>query len=390
MANDNKALVNAKIQKFDEYFTEYQAVSDELGHYRNSFKNQTIYCNCDDPKWSNFYRYFHNNFSSLGLKKLITTHYSRTEDASYALIYEGGDDFNLEAGTIVEIVGNANHTNESVFYKAGDFRSDACIEFLKESSIVVTNPPFSLFREYVGQLLDYNKQFIIIGNMTAISNRNFFPFIKDNKVWTGYKKFSGGMDMIVPPMVFDKDKVKKYTVDDDGNYIVNVMGVIWYTNIDTSKRHNGLWHINGVFDNSQAHKYYEGNEAHYPYYDNYDAIEVSNVKDIPIDFDGIMGVPITFMDKFNPNEFELLGCSQRDCHDLVPDTKKYDDYWEMKQDGTKTGSSGNKTNENPNLAKNDGKHNYFINAEGHIVQSAYSRLFIRNLHPIKKSDDLGY
>lgn len=378
---DNTKLKNAKAVKNDEFYTCYDTISNEIGHYRDQFKGQIVYCNCDDPTWSNFWRYFHSNFASLGLRKLIATHYAKDSQPSYAMIYEGGDDFNMDAGKIVEIVGNDD-------YSAGDFRSDACITFLNESSIVCTNPPFSLFREYIATLVSSGKKFLVLGNQNAATTKDIFPLFKENKMWYGASIHSGGIDFRMPD---DYDEYSKNVfIKEDGHHYINLAGIRWFTNMDVKYRHDGLWHLNGKFDNTQAHKYYEGNETLYPMYDNYDAIEVNKTKNVPIDFDGIMGVPVTFLDKFNPDEFELLGCTQRGCHDLVPDTKKYDDYWEVKQDGTRTKSTGAKTNENGNLAMNDGKHNYFINAEGHIVQSTYSRLFIRNRNPISKSKDLGY
>ena len=176
----------------------------------------------------------------------------------------------------------------------GDFRSEESIELLKEADIVVTNPPFSLFREYVAQLIEYKKKFLIIGNMNAITYKEIFPLIKTNKMWCGYKKFGGGMNMIFPSSIFDASKISKYEIDDEGNYIVNIMGVIWYTNLDIEKRHENLI----------LYKQYTPEE--YPQYDNYDAINVDKTVEIPRDYSGIMGVPITFLDKYNPDQFEIL------------------------------------------------------------------------------------
>ena len=180
----------------------------------------------------------------------------------------------------------------------GDFRSAACIELLKEADIVVTNPPFSLFREYVAQLMEYGKKFLIIGNMNAITYKEIFPLIRDNKLWTGYKCFGGGMNMRFNPVTFDPTKVKKYSMDADGWYIINIMGVIWFTNLEHQKRHTPL-DLRG--------NYYVGHEDDYPRYDNYDAINVNKVADIPCDYDGVMGVPITFLDKYCPEQFEIVG-----------------------------------------------------------------------------------
>lgn len=331
MANAN--LHKAKTAKNDEFYTQLSDVSKELMHYKEHFKDKVVFCNCDDPSWSAFWKYFHLNFSHLGLKKLISTHYDR-EKPTYKMEYEGGNDNDVEVGTITPLEGN------------GDFRNAECIELLKQADIVVTNPPFSLFREYVAQLMEYEKEFLIIGNKNSITYKEFFPLLKDNKVWIGYES----------PAEFDTPEgiTKK----------INGLSR-WFTNLDIKKRHEKLilW------------KNYTPEE--FPTYDNYDAINVDKVSDIPCDYDGVMGVPITFLDKYNPEQFEIIGMTQRGCHDETLELKKYDDYWEVKQDGKKTGSSGSKTNGNPNLAHNDGKHNYFINAEGHIVQSCYQRIFIR-------------
>lgn len=257
----NRNLHNAKAAKNDEFYTQLTDVAKELMHYKEHFKGKVVFCNCDDPTWSAFWKYFHLNFEELGLKKLISTHYDR-EEATYKMEYEGGDDNNIEAGVRTPLEGN------------GDFRNAECIELLKESDIVVTNEPFSLFREYVAQLMEYGKKFLIIGNKNAITYKEFFPLLKDNKVWLGC---NGVKEFIQPD-----GTVKKF-----GN-------ICWYTNLDHKKRHEKLilW------------KHYTPEE--YPKYDNYDAIEVSKVSEIPVDYDGVMGVPITFLDKYNPDQFEII------------------------------------------------------------------------------------
>jgi hypothetical protein len=251
----------------------------------------------------------------------------------------------------------------------GDFRSPECVDLLKQADIVVTNPPFSLFREYVAQLMEYGKKFLIIGNKNAIACKEIFPLIQDNRLWVGYTPMSADLLFDVPA-VYARELLA--TKKESSAYKI-VKGVvkgrsqsIWFTNLDHKKRHEDLL----------LYKKYTPEE--YPRYDNYDAIEVSKTAEIPIDFDGVMGVPITFLDKYNPDQFEILGATQRGCHDKVPDTRKYDDYWEVKPNGEPTGSSGGKTNENANLVGNDGKKNYFINGEGRTIQSAYLRIFIRN------------
>ena len=350
----NTRMLNAKISQFDEYFTEYRAIANEIPHYREHLKNKVIYMNCDDPFSSNFWRYFHNNFTSLGLKKIISTHFVKNSEPSYMLEYDGGDDFNMDAGKINPIYGDE-------LYTAGDFRSKDCIGLLNKADIVITNPPFSLFREFLEQLLDHNKEFIVIGNMSAINNKDFFPLLKDNQLWTGYKPYSGGMDMIVPEKDFDPNKVKKYTINGAGQYIVNVEGVIWYTNIDTQKRKDGFWHKNGVFDMEISHKYYEGNESYYLNYDNFDGIDVRQLSDIPIDYTGKMGVPITFFEKYNPDEFELIGIGSGKSAASIGVTKNYrgrTDIAYTLPDGTQ--------------------------------KCPFSRLIVKNKNPIKKSDDKGF
>ena len=330
MANAN--LHKAKTAKNDEFYTQLSDVSKELMHYKEHFKDKVVFCNCDDPSWSAFWKYFHLNFSHLGLKKLISTHYDR-EKPTYKMEYEGGNDNDVEVGTITPLEGN------------GDFRNAECIELLKQADIVVTNPPFSLAREYIACLMEYQKKFLIIGDMNWITYKEVFPLLKDNHIWLG--------NCAAKEFVQPDGTIKKF-----GNKL-------WFTNLDHKKRHEKL-----ILWNNYT-------PEEFPTYDNYDAINVDKVSDIPCDYDGVMGVPITFLDKYNPEQFEIIGMTQRGCHDEALELKKYDDYWEMKPDGTKTGSSGGKTNGNPNLAHNDGKHNYFINAEGHIVQSCYQRIFIR-------------
>ena len=291
----NKKLNAARRAKNDEFYTRLQDIEAELVHYRPQFKDKTVFLNCDDPTWSAFWLHFHTLFGVYGLKKLISTHYESDGRTSYAMVYEGGDDADISVGERIELIGN------------GDFRSDECIEFLKESDIVVTNPPFSLFREYVAQLMEYDKQFLIIGNMNAITYKEIFPLIKDGVMRTGYKRFGGGMNMLFSPERFDPTKVKKYGITDDGWYIIKIMGVIWYTNLDIDKRREDL-PLSATYYKKDG-SVPQASLDRWPRYDNYDAIEVSKVKDIPVDYEGVMGVPITFLDKYSPEQFELVGCS---------------------------------------------------------------------------------
>ena len=292
MANRN--LAAAKRAKNDEFYTRLQDVEKELIHYRSHFEGKTVFLNCDDPTWSAFWRHFHKLFDVYGLKKLIATHYEYDENVhSYAMVYEGGDDADASVGERIELIGN------------GDFRSDECIEFLKESDIVVTNPPFSLFREYVAQLVEYDKKFLIIGNMNAVTYKEVFPLIKDDKLWIGTSIHSGDRPFYVPD-----DYPLNATgcgIDDMGRRYVRVKGVRWYTNLDVKQRHEELFLSSTYYkkDGSVPQTSLE----RWPRYDNYDAIEVSKTKDIPVDYAGVMGVPITFLDKYNPEQFEIIGAS---------------------------------------------------------------------------------
>ena len=251
----------------------------------------------------------------------------------------------------------------------GDFRSEECIELLEEADIVATNPAFSLFREFIDLIIKHNKKFVVIGPQNAITYKEIFPLIQNNKMWLGYPFPNGNAYFYIPKNA----DISRYTKDvyDPNTGKVHFRNCCWFTNLDIPKRHEELILVE---------KY---SPAKYPHYDNYDAIEVSKTAKIPCDYDGIMGVPLTFMDKYSPEQFEILGCTQRGCHDLVPDTKKYDDHWEVRPDGSKTGYSGAKTNENGNLSMNDEKHNYFTNKDGQIIRSTYARIFIRNKHPQK-------
>jgi len=402
MANSN--LTNAKKAKNDEFYTQYGDIQKEIGAYLEFnpavFRDKVVYCNCDDPFESNFFRYFVLNFNKLGLKQLITTSYKPSPIANTQLSLFGDDKTLTKAKGRPKITANkfiinevrdidgdgefnlkdiakqlkANKQNEWTPLEGdGDFRSDECVDLLKKSDIVVTNPPFSLFREYVKQIFEHNKKFVIIGSMNAITYKEIFPLIKNNKLWLGNGFHAGNAFFFTP-------NAREYAsgVLDDKTGLVKFRNCHWFTNLDHGRRHQSL-PLMTMEENLKysKHKEIKGKKA-YDKYDNYDAIEVSFTDSIPSDYKGVMGVPISFLDKYNPDQFKILGATQRGCHDEVPDTKKYDDYWEVRQNGEKTGSSGGKTNENANLVGNDGKKNYFINKEGRIIQSAYQRIFIRH------------
>lgn len=291
----NRTLHIAKSSKKDEFYTQLSDIERELKHYKEHFESKVVFCNCDDPRNSNFFKYFAYNFENLGLKKLITTCYKNQETD---LFFEDES----EKAVFLEYKGDLNGNKipdaEEIGVKPligdGDFRSKESIELLKQSDIVVTNPPFSLFREYVDQLVKYDKKFLIIGNINAITYKEIFKLIKDNKAWLGINMGRGISGFIVPK---DYELFGTETrIDEDGNRIVATNNCLWLTNLDTFRRHEDI---------VLTKKYY-GNEIEYPKFDNYDAINVNKTQDIPVDYEGVMGVPITFLHKFNPEQFELI------------------------------------------------------------------------------------
>lgn len=289
-------LRTAKKVKKDEFYTQLTDISKEMKHYKNHFKDKVVYCNCDDPRVSNFFHYFSYNFEKLRLKKLITTCY---KSQSMHLFSESDS----EQAIYLEYDGDKNNNNVPdpqeigiVELKSdGDFRSQESIELLKKADIVVTNPPFSLFRDFVSQLDEYAKKFVIIGNVNAITYKETFRLIKDNKLWLGASIHSGDREFGVPgdyPLTAASSRI-----DENGNKFIRVKGVRWFTNLDYKERHEDLI------------LYKEYTPEEFPTYDNYDAINVNKTKDIPLDYKGVMGVPITFLDKYNPDQFEILGLS---------------------------------------------------------------------------------
>lgn len=296
MTMANKNLNKAKEAKKDEFYTQLDDINRELRHYREHFRGKTVLCNCDDPRVSNFFTYFAYNFEFLGLKRLITTCYKnrdmdlfsegKSEQAVY-LIYEGDKNGNH--------IPDAEEIGVRPLKGDGDFRSKECIELLKQADIVVTNPPFSLFREYVAQLMEYDKKFLIIGNVNAISYKEIFAHIKDNKMWLGASIHSGDRKFWVPDN-YELNAAGCGT-DETGRKFIRVKGVRWFTNLDYKERHEDII----------LYKRYTPEE--YPKYANYDAINVDKTDEIPLDYDGMMGVPITFLDKYNPEQFEIIGKS---------------------------------------------------------------------------------
>ena len=291
----NKLLLLARKSKKDELYTQLTDIEKEMRHYTAHFKGKTVLCNCDDPRVSNFFHYFAYNFERLGLKKLITTCYKNQERDLFSR-------HDSERAIYLEFTG-CKHRYDSVptpedigikYLKGdGDFRSEECIKLLKQADIVVTNPPFSLFREYVAQLIEYNKKFIILGNQNAITYKEIFKLIKENKIWLGASIHSGDREFQIPedyPITAASSRI-----DENGNKFIRVKGVRWWTNLDYPQRHEPLI------------LYKKYNSQDYPKYDNYNAINVDKTADIPCDYDGIMGVPITFLDKYSEEQFDLLG-----------------------------------------------------------------------------------
>lgn len=285
----NTALTAAKRAKKDEFYTQLSDIENELRHYRPHFQGKTVLCNCDDPRVSNFFHYFAYNFERLGLKRLITVCY-KNQDADLFSLNQ------CEQAIWLEYMGDRNgncvpdpaEIGLHPLQGDGDFRSEECIALLKQADIVVTNPPFSLFRDYVAQLIQYGKKFVIIGHQNAITYKEIFPLIKNNQLWLGYG-FKGGAGHFI-------SKYEDVAVAGDHKAgMIRVSGVVWYTNLEIQKRHEEL----------VLYKTYSP-EA-YPKYDNYDAIEVGKTAEIPMDYDGVMGVPITFLDKYNPEQFEIVG-----------------------------------------------------------------------------------
>lgn len=290
----NKNLKKARNSKNDEFYTELTDIEKELRHYKDHFKGKTVFCNCDDPRISNFFHYFSYNFENIGLKRLITTCYKNQERDLFS-------NHKSENAIWLEYTGDKNgdrvpNPEEIGIHKLkgdGDFRSQESIDLLTQADIVVTNPPFSLFREYVAQLIEHDKKFLIIGNQNVITYKEIFKLIKENKLWAGIE--NGGTKWFRVPEHYDiQTETRIKTVD--GQKYFSMGSVYWFTNLENRKRNEDI----------TLYKTYIGNEKSYPKYDYYDAIEVSKVSDIPIDYKGAMGVPITFLDKYNPEQFEIL------------------------------------------------------------------------------------
>jgi hypothetical protein len=302
----NTGLQQAKKAKNDEFYTILADIEKELKHYKKHFKDKVVYCNCDDPRVSNFFHYFSFNFEKLGLKKLITTCYKNQEsdlfsrhDSEKAIYLEYNGDINKNNMPDPEEIGIINLEGN------GDFRSDESLELLKETDIVVTNPPFSLFREFIEQLITYDKKFLIVGTWNAISYKEVFNLIMEDKLWIGVNSNRNFSGFIVPEHYSMHGTEAR--IDENGNRIVSSNNTCWFTNLDNTKRNEHLI----LYQNYDSEKY--------PTYDNYNAIEVSKVANIPHDYDGVMGVPITFIDKYNPKQFQIVGSDYSIKSGLLPE-----------------------------------------------------------------------
>ena len=340
----NKDLNKAKAAKKDEFYTRLEDIELELKHYRPHFKDKTVLCNCDDPRCSNFFRYFTLNFEVLGLKKVIATCYKNQdvdlfsqhtcEKAVYQ-IYEGDKNHNRKV--------DEDEIEVKYLEGDGDFRSKECVALLEEADIVVTNPPFSLFREFVSFLVQHNKKFLIIGNINAIKYKEIFPLIMGNKLWLGASIHSGDREFQVPDDY--PRQASSCRIDENGKKYIRVKGVRWYSNLDYDERYEDI----------PLFKKYTPQE--YPTYINYNAIEVSKTCDIPCDYDGLMGVPITFMDKYNPDQFEIVGMSL----DLA-ETRDEIRAWYLSRPEEKQKRTGNDA--------------FYIKKDGELVR-LYDRIVIR-------------
>ncbi len=380
----NGNLSTAKAAKKDEFYTQYVDIQKEVEAYlefdKDTFRGKVVYCNCDDPFESNFFKYFAANFNRLGLKKLVTTSYDgspiagkqlsffeydegngeRQKPKAIAVEIEDVKDINRDGSTgidDVELFLQQTPHSRTRLTEAGDFRSTECIALLKEADIVVTNPPFSLFREYVALLVEHGKKFLIIGNVQAITYKEIFPLIKANKLWMGVTIHSGDREFRIPdhyPL-----NAAGWRVDENGIKYIRVKGVRWWTNLDHGRRHEKL-PLMTMEDNLRFSKHKEINgKTAYDLYDNYDAIEVPFTDAIPGDHEGAMGVPITFLDRYNPDQFEILGITDRD------------------------NNSGMKTKEYTEAdAQNYGDLNRRgVVRVGNEYKPIYARLIIRHRHP---------
>ena len=379
-------LAAANKAKKDEFYTQLTDIEKEMRYYRKHFKGKTVLCNCDDPFESNFFKFFVLNFNRLGLNKLIATCYTGSPIANQQLsifdvLGDTGANQNKPYKAVVTTVydktgdGGVDMLDVAELFKSGenelseldgdgDFRSDECLALLDEADIVVTNPPFSLFREYVAVLMEHNKKFIIIGNVNAITYKEVFPLLMNNEMWIGASIHSGDRAFYVPDD-YPLDAAGCGIDEDTGRKFIRVKGVRWFTNLDIKQRHEEMILVSRY------------SEELYPRFDNYDAIEVGKTSDIPCDYADIMGVPITFLDRYSPDQFEIIGLTQGwdDLH-----SKRYGQQIQVSKDGKQ--SKVMKLNDGPaiEVSTPPSGQTYYI-VDGHYYVKAYARILIRNKHP---------
>lgn len=385
MAGHTNASMSAAIKaKNDEFYTLLTDIEKEMRYYRKHFKGKTVLCNCDDPFESNFFKYFVLNFNRLGLKKLIATCYATSPIAGQQLsLFDvvGGEDeqrnksYKAVVTKVYDVTGDGGvdmfdvaelfktHENELVELEGnGDFRSEECLALLDEADIVVTNPPFSLFREYVATLMEHEKKFIIIGNSNAITYKEVFPLIMQDRLWLGVTRSGTGSMWF---RIMDDFPVKSGQKVENGVRYQTIGNSAWFTNLDVKKRHEELILV----------KRYSPEE--YPRYDNYDAIEVSKIVDIPLDYAGVMGVPITFLGKYNPDQFEIVGITKTWFGGAV---KTYEMQTQVSKNGTT--STVSKLNDGPALKVSvPPKDKTYYVVDGEYFIQMYARVLIRNKHP---------
>ena len=375
-------LRKAKEAKQDEFYTQLVDIELELKHYKDFFENKIILCNCDDPYESNFFKYFAINFNYLKIKKLIATCYdgspivgeqldlfdliSEEENTRTAFKIEITEvpDLNNDGAIDLSDVEELLKSKKNILTKLrgnGDFRSDECVELLKEADVVVTNPPFSLFREYVAQLVEYGKKFIIIGNQNAITYKEIFPYIKEDKLWLGVSIHSGDREFRIPDNY--EVRSKSLRVDENGNKYIRVVGVRWFTNVDNKDRHEKL----------TLYKTYTPEE--FPTFDNYDAINVDKTSDIPDNYYGWIGVPITFLDKYNPEQFEIIGMTKTPIGNNLR-SKVYGKQIQHNPDGTT--QIVTKANDGAVLEINEPlRDKPYYEIDGKLYKAVYPRILIK-------------
>lgn len=380
----NKGLSAANRNKKDEFYTDYDVIQEELNYYEDKFKDKTVLCNADDPFESNFAKFFLRNFNYLGLKRLICTSYSGSPitGTQLSLFDDYSEPVTSQHGYVMDIkkvpmangrgVSDADieallHTKGIVkrLKGDGDYKSEECLKYLEQSDIVVTNPPFSKFRPYLATLMEYQKHFLIIGNVNAITYKEVFPLIKDNKVWLGASIHSGDREFRVPdsyPL-----KAAGFRVDEQGHKYIRVKGVRWFTNLDYKQRHEDLI------------LYKQYNPSDYPKFDNYDAINVDKTADIPMDYAGTMGVPITFMDKYSPEQFEIIGetSGRKDFGKEAWPTIRYENAKQHSANGKVT--NGSKANTGPELRVDNPTGTYYTaDNSPYKLKRLYDRILIKN------------